>query len=71
MHCRGEKTRRKKPGGFRKKIKIPESEISENEEQKLKSKIGIQMFVDEKYLKNILLPFMKLILIFMSIMKKK
>ena len=51
MHCRGEKTRRKKPGGFRKKIKIPESEISENEEQKLKSKIG-KIFVNEKTLEE-------------------
>ena len=56
--------------GFRKKLIISESEISECPEHKVKSKIG-NIFLNEKYLKNILLRFKKLILIFMSITKKK
>ena len=48
---------------------IPESEIPESPEHEVKSKIG-NIFVNEKYLKNILLRFMKLILIFMRITEK-
>ena len=49
---------------------IPEFEISECLEFEIKSKIGIY-FLKKKYLKNILLGFIKFIFIFMSITKKK
>ena len=56
---------------FRKKKKmIPDFEILKCPEFENKSKIG-KLFMNEKSLKNILLKFMKLILIFMSITKKK
>ena len=53
-----------------KKIMIPDSEIPKCPEFEGKSKIG-KLFMDEKSLNNILLGFMKLILIFVSITKKK
>ena len=40
-------------------------------EHEVKSKIGNILVNEKKFLKNILLRFMKLILIFMSITKKK
>ena len=51
VHCRSEKKKRneRKTGGFRKKLKILESAISENEGHKLKSKIGT-IFASEKIL---------------------
>ena len=50
-HCRGEKKRsEKRMYGFRKKLMIPESEISEWSEHKVKSKIG-NIFVNEKILR--------------------
>ena len=49
---------------------IPDFEILKCPEFENKSKIG-KLFMNEKSLKNILLKFMKLILIFMSITKKK
>ena len=62
----------RKIDGFRKKLMVPEFEISECPENEVKSKIG-NIFVNKKkkYLKNILLRFIKLILIFVSITKKK
>ena len=68
--CRGEKKRgERKIDGFRKKMMIPEYEIPECPEHEIKSKIG-HIFVNEKILENILLRFMKLILIFISITEK-
>ena len=49
---------------------IPESEIREFPEHAVKSKIE-RIFVNEKTLENILLGFIKLILIFVRITKKK
>ena len=46
-----EKNSRKKIDGFRKKLMIPESEISECPEYKVKSKIG-SIFVNEKILEE-------------------
>ena len=46
-----EKNSRKKIDGFRKKLIIPESEISECPEYKVKSKIG-SIFVNEKILEE-------------------
>ena len=69
--CRGEKKRGIRAiDRFRKKLMIPDSEIPKCPEFEVKSKIG-KLFMNEKSLKNILLGFMKLILIFMSITKKK
>ena len=53
-------------GEFRRKLFIPEHEIYESIEHKVKSKIG-KIFVNEEIL---LLKFMKLILILVKIMKK-
>ena len=50
---------------------IPESKIPECAEHEVKSKIGNILVNEKKFLKNILLRFMTLILIFMSITKKK
>ena len=51
-HCRGEKKRgERKIDRFRKKKMIPESEISECPEHKVKSKIG-NIFVNEKILEE-------------------
>ena len=49
---------------------IPESEIREFPEHAVKSKIE-SIFVNEKTLENILLGFIKLILIFVRIKKEK
>ena len=50
--CRGEKKRAvRKIDGLRKKFMIPESEIPENPEHEVKSKIG-NMFVNEKILEE-------------------
>ena len=69
--CRGEKTRGIKAiDGFRKKLMIPDFEIPKCPEFEVKSKIG-KIFKNIIPLKNILLGFMKLIFIFMNIMKKK
>ena len=63
-HCRGEKTRGIKAiDGFTNKVMIPDSEIPKCPEFEVKSKINP--------LKNILLGFIKFILIFMNTMKKK
>ena len=62
--CRGEKKRSGRAiDGFRKKLMIPDSEIPKCPEFEVKSKINP--------LKNILLGFIKFILIFMNTMKKK
>ena len=64
--CRGEKTRGIRAiDGFRNKLMIPDFEIPKCPEFAVKSKIR------KIPLKNILLRFMKLILVFMNIMKKK
>ena len=70
--CRGEKKeakKKKKIDGFRKKLMIPESEISECPELKSNQKQEIYLS-KKKYSKNILLRFIKLILISMSITEK-
>ena len=70
-HSRGEKTRGIRAiDGFRNKLMIPDSEIPKCPEFEVKSKIGKIFLRIIISLKNILLRFMKLILIFMSIMKK-
>ena len=67
---RGEKKRCiREIDGFRKKLMIPDSEIPKCPEFEVKSKIG-QICKKHNSLKNILLGFMKLIFIFMNIMKK-
>ena len=69
--CRGEKTRSIRAIDiFRNKLMIPDSEIPKCPEFEVKSKIGKIFLRIIISLKNILLRFMKLILIFMSIMKK-
>ena len=69
--CRGEKTRGIRAiDGFRNKLMIPDSEIPKCPEFEVKSKIG-KIFKIIIALKNILLGFIKLILIFMNVMKKK
>ena len=51
-HCRGEKKRgQRKIDGFRKKLMIAESEVSECPEQEVKSKIG-NIFVNKKILEE-------------------
>ena len=55
---------------FRKKLMIPDSEIPKCPEFEVKSKIG-KILKKKISLKNILLRFMKLILTFLNIMKKK
>ena len=55
--------------GFRNQLMIPNSEIPKCPEFEVKSKIG-KIFKNIIPLKNILLGFMKLIFIFMNIMKK-
>ena len=52
-----------------KKIMIPDSEISECPEHEVKLKVR-NIFVNEKILKEYLLRFIELILIFMSITEK-
>ena len=73
--CRGEKKRgERKIVGFRKKLMIPESEISECPELEVKSKIG-NIFMNEKILEEHSVTVYKIlifmILIFKSIRKKK
>ena len=61
--CSGEQKRgERKTAKFRTKLVVPESKISQCEENYLRLK---------KYLKNIVLKFMKLIPILISIMRKK
>ena len=68
--CRGKKSRVIRAiDGFRNKLMIPDSEIPKYPEFEVKSKIG-KILKNIILLKNILLRFMKLILIFMSTMKK-
>ena len=55
---------------FRKKLKIPEYEISQYAEYKMKSKIG-KIFVDEKILEEYCVKSYEIDFYFMSIMKKK
>ena len=55
---------------FRKKLMIPDYEISKCPEHEVKQKQGAYLQT-KKYLKKNLSGFMKLILIFMSIIKKK
>ena len=69
--CRGEKARGIRAiDGFRNKLMISDSEILKCPEFEVKSKIG-KIFKKIFSSKNILLRFMKLILIFTNIMKKK
>ena len=69
--CRGEKTRGIRAiDGFRNKLMIPDSEISKCPKFEIKLKQGT-FFKIITPLKNILLGFIKLILIFMNTMKKK
>ena len=68
--CRGEKTRGIRAiDGFRKKLMIPDSKIPKCAEFKVKLKIRkfLRTIIP---LKNVLLRFMKLILIFINIIKK-
>ena len=67
-HCRGEKRGIRAIDGLRKKLFIPDYEISVAMEHVVKPKIGTYLKT-KKYLKNILLGFIKLIVIFMSITK--
>ena len=68
--CRGEKIRGIRAiDGFRKKLMIPDFEIPKCPEFEAKSKMG-KYLKNIIPLKNILLRFMKLILIFINIMKK-
>ena len=64
--CRGGE---KKIDAFRRKLIIPDFEISECPECEVKSRIE-NIFWTKKYSKNILLRLMKLILIFMRITEK-
>ena len=50
-HCRGEKKRIKAMDGFRKKLMIPDYDISVSKEHVVKSKIGT-IFVNEKILEE-------------------
>ena len=56
--------------GFRNKLMIPDSEIPKYQEFEVKSKIG-KTLKNIISLKNILLRFIKMILIFINIMTKK
>ena len=64
--CRGER----KIDGFRKKLMIPESEISECSKYDVKSKKGKHYLSVKKFLKKMVSKFIKLILIFISTRKK-
>ena len=69
--CRGEKKRSVRAiDRFRKKIMIPESEISECPEFEVKSKIG-KWFMNEKILEEYFVKIYKTDPFFMSITKKK
>ena len=68
--CRGQKARGIRAiNGFRNKLMIPDSEVPKCPEFQVKSKIE-KIFLGKITLKDILLRFMKLILIFMDMMKK-
>ena len=68
---RGEKTRGIRAiDGFKNKLMIPDSDIPKCPEFEVKSKIGKIFKNQNTLLKNILLRFIKLILIYMKIMKK-
>ena len=68
--CRGVKTRGIRAiNGFRNKLMILDSEILKCPEFEVKSKIA-KISKNQNPLENNLLGFMKLILIFMNIMKK-
>ena len=57
VHCRGgKKGGERRRGEFRKKLKIPEYEISQCAEYKIKSKIG-KIFVDKKTLEEYCVKF--------------
>ena len=56
--------------GFRKKLIMPDSKIPECPDFEVKSKIG-KLFMNEKFLEENSVRLMKLILIFVSITKKK
>ena len=69
--CRGEKKRGIRAiDGFRKKLIMPDSKIPECPDFEVKSKIG-KLFMNEKFLEENSVRLMKLILIFVSITKKK
>ena len=69
--CRGEKKGKRKTDGFRKKMMIPESEISEYPEHKVKSKLG-NIFVNEKIFEEYSVKIYEIFMsIFMSITEKK
>ena len=73
VNCTGEKMRakkKKKKGEFKRKLGFKKFDIMVLSEYSIKSKIG-KIFVNEKYLKNIMSKFMKLILLFIRIVKKK
>ena len=78
VNCTGEKKRakkkkkkkKKKKGEFKRKLGFTKFDIMVLSEYSIKSKIG-KIFVNEKYLKNIMSKFMKLILLFIRIVKKK
>ena len=73
VNCTGEKKRakkKKKKDKFKRKLGITKFDIMVLSEYSIKSKIG-KIFVNEKYLKNIMSKFMKLILLFIRIVKKK
>ena len=73
VNCTGEKKRakkKKKKGEFKRKLGFTKFYIMVLSEYSIKSKIG-KIFVNEKYLKNIMSKFMKLILLFIRIVKKK
>ena len=68
--CRGEKARGIKAiDEFREELMIPDSEIPKCPEFEAKSNIG-EFFKNHNPLEEYLLRFMKLILIFINIMKK-
>ena len=73
VNCTGEKKRvkkKKKEDEFKRKLGFTKFDIMVLSEYSIKSKIG-KIFVNEKYLKNIMSKFMKLILLFIRIVKKK
>ena len=74
VNCTGEKKRakkkKKKKGEIKIKLGFTKFDIMVLSEYSIKSKIG-KIFVNEKYLKNIMSKFMKLILLFIRIVKKK
>ena len=70
-HCKGEKKRDvKKIGGFRKKLFIPDYQIYESTEHKVKSKIGT-IFVNEDILEEYSVKIYKIDLYFSENYEKK